>query len=167
MHNSPILYNQLHPNPMPSKITSKILITLTVLTLFALAHKLIQDPLDPLIKKAYSDRSQLPTLIQALMKQHIFTIAWWEDRNSNKIEFQYFLKDGRNFIAIFSNEAHWKNEIGTYDFGKWNRISINTNFFADILSDDALVILNPGSETPIEIQASELKQYIDVSQLPK
>ncbi len=152
---------------MPSKPTSKLLIVLTVILSFAVAHKLIQDPIEPLIQKTYSDRSQLPTLIQALMKQHIFTIAWWEDGNSNTIWFQDFLKEGKSFIPIFSSEKHGKTETRDHDFGKWKLISINTNFFADILSDDAVVILNPGSETPIEIQASELKQYIDVSRLPK
>lgn len=125
------------------------------------------NTMETLLQKTHRDRSHLPELVQTLMAGHVYIIAWWDDPKSNKISFQDFVNNGKSFIAIFSDEDHFKNETRGYDLAKKKGVSIDANLFASILTGSELLILNPGSKTPIEISASELKRYVDESRLPQ
>ena len=46
-------------------------------------------------------------------------------------------------------------------------VSIDANMLASLLKGDETLVLNPGSKSPLDIQARELKALMDAERLPK
>ncbi|HEX5764029.1 MAG TPA: SseB family protein [Woeseiaceae bacterium] len=122
--------------------------------------------MDALIAAALAKPSERPKLLQALMSGHLFIIASWKDPKSRSITIQDFYRGEQSFLPVFSDEAHFKAEIAGSGFED-KGVSIDASLFASILKGGELLILNPGSISPIEISASELKKLVDPARLPK
>ena len=122
--------------------------------------------MEQLISNASASPAQKPVLIKALMKGHVFIIGSWTSLDSKEMAIQDFVRNGRSFIPIFSDEKHFTEETRGSGFEK-KGISVDANLLAFIMKGTEMLVLNPGSKTPIELQASEIKQYMDPSRLPK
>ncbi len=116
--------------------------------------------MESLISAAQIDPAKRPQRLSALMNDHLYIIASWESPESKTITFQNFMRDGKSFIPVFSDEAHFKAEIAGSDF-EMKGVSIDAHLFASMLSGIEMLILNPGSNTPTNIHASELKALIN------
>ena len=125
-----------------------------------------QEKMDSLNAAAQSDPGKRQKMLHTLMSGHLFIIASWDNPQSNAISIQDFVRDGQSFIPVFSDEAHFKSEIAGSGF-ETKGVSIDAHLFASILRGNELLVLNPGSNTPIDIHASELKQLFDPNRLPR
>ena len=120
--------------------------------------------MDSMIAAAYSNPDKRPQLLGALMDDGIYVIASWKSPDSKQITIQDFVRDGQSFIPVFSDEDHFKTEItgsGFEEKGVW----INAQLFASMLHGTELLVLNPGSKTPIDMRANELKKLVDPARL--
>ena len=122
--------------------------------------------MDELIQRAHADRQHLPELAKRLTSQHVFIVAGWESLEATTITIQDFVRNGRSFIPVFSDRAHFERETRGSGFES-RGVSIDGNLLASMLSGDELLVLNPGSPTPVEISAGDLKACIDPARLPK
>lgn len=121
---------------------------------------------DSLIVAAAKSSSKKAELLQALVKGHVVIIATWTSGASKKINIQDFMRNGKSFIPIFSDQQHFKDETrGSGHEGKG--VSIDGNMLASLFKGDETLVLNPGSKSPLDIQAKELKALMDASRLPK
>mgnify|MGYP000916291387 FL=1 len=121
---------------------------------------------DALIVAASKSPSKKPEMLQALVKGHVVIIATWTSGASRSIKVQDFMRDGKSFIPIFSDQQHFKDETKGSGFES-KGVSIDANMLASIIKGDETFVLNPGSKTPVDILAKELKALIDASRLPK
>ncbi len=121
---------------------------------------------DSLIMAAAKSPSKKSELLQVLVKGHVVIIATWTSGASKKINIQDFMRNGKSFIPIFSDQQHFKDETRGSGFdGKG--VSIDANMLASLLKGDETLVLNPGSKWPLDLQAKELKALIDIGRLPK
>jgi hypothetical protein len=121
---------------------------------------------DSLINAAAKSSSKKADLLQVLIKGHVVIIATWTSGASKKINIQDFMRNGKSFIPIFSDQQHFKDETrGSAFDGKG--VSIDANMLASLLKGDETLVLNPGSKSPLDIQAKELKALMDTARLPK
>ena len=125
-----------------------------------------EKKMDDLIQKAAADGDSVPALIKRLLSQHVYIIASWDNPQSRSIRIQDFVRNGRPFIPVFSDEAHFKAETKGSDFES-KGVSIDGNLFASLLRGDELVVLNPGSHTPIDLNAQEMKAFVVQDRPPK
>ena len=121
---------------------------------------------DTLISNAFSDPANKPTLAKALMAGHIFIIATWSDPKSKVISVQDFIKNGKSYIPIFSDEAHFETETKGSGY-ETKGVSIDAHLMGSLLRGDETLILNPTSKQPIEFTASQFKSLVDPARLPK
>ena len=141
------------------------LVPILVATLLAPALAWAQVS-DSLINAAAKSSSKKADLLQVLIKGHVVIIATWTSGASKKINIQDFMRNGKSFIPIFSDQQHFKDETrGSAFDGKG--VSIDANMLASLLKGDETLVLNPGSKSPVDIQAKELKALLDVARLPK
>jgi hypothetical protein len=122
--------------------------------------------MDQLISNAASPASKRPELLKALISGQVVIIASWPSTQGKTLTIQDFVRDGRSFIPVFSTQERFKAETkgsGFEDKG----VSIDGNLFASILKGSELLILNPGSPTPVQFHAQELKALVDPARLPK
>ena len=137
------------------------LVSIVVATLLAPALASAQVS-DSLINAAAKSSSKKADLLQVLIKGHVVIIATWTSGASKKINIQDFMRNGKSFIPIFSDQQHFKDETrGSAFDGKG--VSIDANMLASLLKGDETLVLNPGSKSPVDIQAKELKAQIDTS----
>ncbi len=137
------------------------LVSIVVATLLAPALASAQVS-DSLINAAAKSSSKKADLLQVLIKGHVVIIATWTSGASKKINIQDFMRNGKSFIPIFSDQQHFKDETrGSAFDGKG--VSIDANMLASLLKGDETLVLNPGSKSPVDIQAKELKALIDTS----
>jgi len=121
---------------------------------------------DALILAAAKSSSKRPELLQALIKGHVVIIATWESGKSNKMNVQDFIRKGKSFIPIFSDKQHFKDETRGSGF-EGKGVSVDANMLMSMLKGTETLVLNPGSKTPVDIQAKELKALVDAARLPK
>jgi hypothetical protein len=121
---------------------------------------------DSLISAAAKSASKQPELLKTMIKGHVVIIATWTSGASKKINIQDFVRKGQSFIPVFSDQQHFKDETRGSGF-EGKGISIDANLFASLLKGDELLVLNPGSKTPVDIQAKALKALIEPGRLPK
>ncbi len=139
------------------------LATIIVATLLAPAAALSQVT-DPLIVAAAKSPGKKHELLQALIKGPVVIIATRTSGTSRKINIQDFIRNGKSFIPIFSDQQHFKDE--TRGSGHESKgVSIDANMLASLLKGDETLVLNPGSKSPLDIQAKELKALLDASRL--
>ncbi len=147
------------------KLFSTIVVALLLAT--ATAYTQAQAPsMDALIAAAAKSPSAKPALLKALMNGHVFVIATWKSKDAKDINVQDFMRNGKSFIPIFQDQKHFETETKGSGFEK-KGVSIDANMLASIMKGTETLVLNPGSKTPIDIAASELKPLIDKSRLPK
>lgn len=121
---------------------------------------------DSLINAAAKSSSKKTELLQVLVKGHVIIIATWTSGASKKINIQDFMRNGKSFIPVFSDQQHFKDETRGSGFGE-KGVSIDANMLASLLKGDETLVLNPGSKSPLDIQARELKALMDAGRLPK
>lgn len=121
---------------------------------------------DALINAAAKSPSKQPELLQTMIKGHVVIIATWTSGAAKKISIQDFVRNGQSFIPVFSDQQHFKDETRGSGF-EGKGVSIDANLFATLLKGDELLVLNPGSKSPVDIQAKALKALIDTTRLPK
>ncbi|TAG47197.1 MAG: SseB family protein [Betaproteobacteria bacterium] len=121
---------------------------------------------DTLVAAAAKSPTKKTELMQSMVKGHVFIIATWTSGASKKINIQDFVRNGKSFIPVFSDQQHFKDETRGSGFDS-KGISIDGNLFASLLKGNELLVLNPGSKTPVEIDAKALKALVDVGRLPK
>jgi hypothetical protein len=119
--------------------------------------------LDAQIRKAHADRADVPALCRMLMGGHVVVIASWTDPDSRSIRLQDFVLDGRSFVPIFSDDAHFRRECAGSGFED-RGVSMDANLLASIIGDDLLLILNPASPTPVELRRADLLPHLRVGQ---
>jgi len=122
--------------------------------------------MDTLIQEAATDRQRVPALMKQLLSQHVYIIASWDNPQSKSLRIQDFVRNGRPFIPVFSDEAHFKAETKGSGFES-KGISIDGNLFASLLKGDELIVLNPGSRTPVELSAEKMKMLVVPDRLPR
>ena len=81
-----------------------------------------------------------------MTQDHVFVIGGWEDDKGHDIQLQDFIINGESFIPIFSDVATFDREAAGSGFEK-KGISIDRNLLISILSDDQMLLLNPGSDS--------------------
>ena len=138
-----------------------VLLTLTIATGVAQSQ-----PTDALIATVASKPARKPELLRELMKGHVVIIATWKSKDAKDISIQDFMRNGKSFIPLFSDKQHFESETKDSGFEK-KGVSIDANMLASILKGTETLVLNPGSKTPIDIQASELKRLVNAERLPK
>jgi SseB protein N-terminal domain len=121
---------------------------------------------ETLIVAASKSPTKKPEMLQALVKGHVVIIASWTSGTSRSIKVQDFVRNGKSFVPIFSDQQHFKDETKGSGFES-KGVSIDANMLASIIKGDETFVLNPGSKTPVDIHAKELKMLIDASRLPK
>lgn len=139
---------------------------LIITLLLSTQGKATETNMETLITETHKSSEHRPKLLNAIMSGEIVIIASWENLESQVIKIQDFVRNGQLFIPVFSDVEHFKAEIkgsGFEDKG----VSIDANLFASMLNGFELIILNPGSNMPIEIHAKELKSKVDLEKLPK
>ncbi|TPM38134.1 hypothetical protein [Mesorhizobium sp. B2-3-4] len=77
---------------------------------------------------------------------HVIVIGGWEDVKGHDIRLQDFIINGESFIPIFVDEATFKREAAGSGFEDQG-VSIDRNLLISILSDDQMLLLNPGSDS--------------------
>ena len=120
---------------------------------------------DALINAAAKSSSKQPELLQTMIKGHVVIIATWTSGASKKINIQDFVRKGQSFIPVFSDQQHFKDETRGSGF-EGKGVSIDANLFASLLRGDELLVFNPGSKSPVDIQARALKALIEPARLP-
>jgi len=83
-------------------------------------------------------------------------IATWPNAKSHVITFQDFVVNGEDFIAIWSDEQHFRAENKGSEF-ETKGVSIDTKFFVSLLKGSELLVLNPGSEHPVRLRKADLE----------
>lgn len=118
------------------------------------------DDMDQCIRKAHADRTNVPELCRRLLGGHVFIIATWQDPKSNQITVQDFTDpQGRSFLPFFSDETHFRAETkgsGLEDKG----VSIDCNIFISMLHGQEMLLLNPGSGTPVTLRKSDFEPFL-------
>lgn len=120
---------------------------------------------DALINAAAKSSSKQPELSQTMIKGHVVIIATWTSGASKKINIQDFVRKGQSFIPVFSDQQHFKDETRGSGF-EGKGVSIDANLFASLLKGNQRLVLNPGSKSPVDIQAKALKALIEPARLP-
>lgn len=121
---------------------------------------------DALIVAAAKSSSKKPELLQALIKGHVVIIATWASGKSKTINVQDFMRNGKSFIPIFSDQQHFKDETRGSGF-EGKGVSIDANMLSSILKGNETLVLNPGSKSPVDIHVKELKALMETARLPK
>jgi SseB protein N-terminal domain len=121
---------------------------------------------DALVVAAAKSPAKHAELMQTMIKGHVVIIATWTSGKSKKINIQDFVRNGKSFIPVFSDQQHFKDETRGSGF-EAKGISIDGNLFASLLNGDELLVLNPGSKSPVDIQAKALKALVETARLPK
>ena len=121
---------------------------------------------DAVIRKAHADPAAVPELARFLLGGHVHIIASRDHPQSQSFKVQDFIRDGKSFIPFFSDESHFRSETKGSGF-ETKGLSMDTHLFAASLRGDERLVLNPGSATPVEMPASELKSLVDPERLPK
>lgn len=122
--------------------------------------------MEELIRQAAYNRQQIPALAQKLVLQQLFIIASWDSPHAKSLKIQDFMRsDGQSFIPIFSDEQRFKQAVVGSGFEE-KGVSMDGNLFAFLLKGDELLLLNPGSDMPIELRASDLKPFVMPERLP-
>jgi hypothetical protein len=122
--------------------------------------------IDGLIRNAAADRSHVPALMRQLVLQRVYVIGTLDRQRVTGLHVQDFIRNGRSFIPVFSDEAHFNAETQGSGF-EARGVAIDANLFASILRGDELLVLNPGSPTPVDLDAKDFKALIDSDRLPK
>jgi hypothetical protein len=125
-----------------------------------------ENGMEGLIRDAVADRQYIPALMRQLVSQRVYIIASLEAPRGTGIHIQDFIRNGRSFIPVFSDETHFRAETRGSGF-EARGISIDGNLLASILKGDELISLNPGSSTPVDLNAKDLKAFVDHGRLPK
>jgi len=80
----------------------------------------------------------------------VFIVARWDDEQSQNITIQDFVRDGRPFLPVFTDEAAFKTQIKGSGFEDQG-VEINTDLFLSIMRGGEQLIVNPGGDAPMSI----------------
>src|SRR5689334_18106824 len=108
------------------------------------------------IIRAHFERSLIPQLCTFLRGKHVFIFAFWNDPASSHMTIEDFVRDGRRYIPLFYDEAEFNQEASGSGH-EHKGVAITTELLANILHSDELLILNPNSNTPVELSKSDLQ----------
>lgn len=138
---------------------------LLALCLLCVCAAFAQAPsMEQLIANAATSPMHKQALLKALMQGQVYVIGEWTSPALKEINIQDFSRNGRPFTPFFSDQKHFADETRGSPFEKKGTF-LDANIFASVLKGTETVILNPGSKTPIEFTAAEMKQYIDSARL--
>jgi len=80
----------------------------------------------------------------------VFIVARWDDEQSHSITIQDFIRDGRPFLPVFTDEAAFKTQIKGSGFEDQG-VEINTDLFLSIMRGGEQLVVNPGGDAPVSI----------------
>lgn len=144
---------------------NRSVLALIVATLFLPVVALAQLP-EPLIAAAGKSPEKKAELLRELVKGHVVIIATWTSGASKTLNVQDFMRNGKSFIPIFSDQQHFKSETKGSGYEQ-KGVSIDANMMASLLKGHETLVLNPGSKSPLDIPAKELKALVNAAKLPK
>ena len=75
----------------------------------------------------------------------VVIVATWDDPQGRNIVIQDFVRDGRAFIPIFSDEARFKAETAGSGFED-KGVRIRKDLLRGLLKGDEHLVLNPGTD---------------------
>ena len=125
-----------------------------------------ESGIEGLIRSAAADRQHVPALMRELVSQRVYVIGTLDRQRVTGLHVQDFMRNGRSFIPVFSDETHFTDETRGSGF-EGRGVAIDGNLFASILRGDELIVVNPGSPTPVDLDAKDLKAFVDPGRLPK
>lgn len=146
-------------------LRASVVTSVVAATLFSSTAVQAQVP-EPLIAAAAKSAEKKAELLRALVKGHVVIIASWTSGASKTLQVQDFMRNGKSFIPVFSDQQHFNVETKGSGF-EGKGVSIDANMMASLLKGHETLVLNPGSKTPLDIQARELKALVDAARLPK
>jgi hypothetical protein len=108
---------------------------------------------EELIASARADPTRKPVLARSIVSGRVLVIP---DPHASSLALLPVYQNERIFIPVFSSREIFDQEAyGTGFAGK--AIVIDGTRFASLLSDDEIVVLNPGHRPAIEFKGSELR----------
>ena len=94
-------------------------------------------------------------------KEHIYSLLWWSDPESNIINARSFVINGHDSVPVFSSEAEGKSQVAGSGYEK-DLVGIDPGLLAAILQKMEYAVLNPGSANPIQFKSCIVKSYAKV-----
>lgn len=87
---------------------------------------------------------------RAALPDRVFIVARWDDEQSRNITIQDFIRDGKPFLPVFTDEAAFETQIKGSGFEDQG-VEINTDLFLSIMRGGEQLIVNPGGDAPVSI----------------
>lgn len=91
-------------------------------------------------------------------KDHLYSLLWWNDPDSNVINARSFVINGHDSIPVFSSESAAKAQVAGSGYEK-DIVGIDPGLLAAILQRMEYAILDPGSLDPIQFKTCIVKPY--------
>jgi len=108
------------------------------------------------------DKSQERTITSLFeQKEHVYSLLWWNDPDSNIINARSFIINGHDSVPIFSSESEAKTQVAGSGYEN-DLVGIDPGLLAGILQSMEYAVLNPGSSQPIQFKTCILEPYIRV-----
>ena len=113
--------------------------------------------MEELIASTRANPARKPLLARSIVRGRVLVIP---DPHASSLALLPVYQNERMFIPVFSSQEIFDQEAyGTGFAGK--AIVIDGTRFASLLSDDEIVVLNPGHRPAIEFKGSELRAALD------
>jgi len=87
---------------------------------------------------------------RAALPDKVVIVARWDDEQSHNITIQDFIRDGKPFLPVFTDDAEFRTQIKGSGFEDQG-VEINTDMFLSVMRGGEQLIVNPGGEAPMSI----------------
>jgi len=90
--------------------------------------------------------------------EELYSLLWWESKDSKVINARSFVINGKDSIPIFANVDEAKKQIAGSGLEK-DLVGIKPSLLADVLQGMKYAILNPGGSNPVSFETCIVKEY--------
>lgn len=87
---------------------------------------------------------------------HVIVIGPWEAVKEGRLTLQHFQFEGGSFIPIFSSEEDFRIQIKGSEFAA-SGLSVDCQLLLSVLHGDEILILDPGSASPVRLSKSDFE----------
>ncbi len=94
-----------------------------------------------------------------IITDEVVVIAWWNDPNENTINIQDFIKDGENYIPVFTSAEIAKQQMAESRFTN-QLVGIKTDFFVSLLKGNETLVFNPDKNFKLKFSATEFTELM-------
>jgi hypothetical protein len=115
--------------------------------------------LDSQIAKAHADRGEVPELCRMLADGSLIIIGSWTDAEGTHLRIQDFNLQGERFIPLFSDQTQFWGQLGGTPFLD-KGLEIDCRALIPLLIGDEILILNPGSPSPVQLTKADFEPHI-------